>query len=340
MPACLDAASLDEWCADHGGLETVVYIGREDDRRGKAAVPELRRRFGSTLRIAEGVDGKELFRRAEAGEYVPELDQVDSLSFRHIVMHKLRDCHEVMYTPGMVGCALSHRRELENAAARRGCTLVLESDAIIPRPARRGRTGRVDKVWSDIVAETKRLPPGTDAVWLAPRKFPQAGIRSFGPFAAKRHLKRIVDIFIGNKMVLWTPAGARRTLDLMRLRDAACSFQCDIVFGAMARRYNDAWAEAMRQRCAGAPALVLGSARGNKLVSASPLVYLAASSPVISIGAWDLKSSVQVSLGKLQIKPFVPPHFRFYAAILAAAALLFATTIVAVCFAATRRRSR
>jgi len=334
-----NAASLNEWCADHGGLERVVYIGKTDDERGRAAVPELRRRFGIKLQVAEGVDGKDLFCRAQKGEYVPELDQVDSLSFRHIVMHKLRDCHEVMYTPGMVGCALSHRRELDGAAARRGCTLVLESDAIFSRGATRGgRSDRADKVWSDIVAETNRLPPGTDAVWLAPRNFPQAGIKSLGPFQSKRHLKRIVDIFIGNKMVLWTPAGARRTLDLMRLRDPACSFQCDIVFGAMARRYNDAWAEAMRQRCGGALALVPGSARGTKLVSASPLVYLAAGSPVIPTGAWDLKSAVQASW--VQIKPCLPPHFHFYAAILAAAALLVATTIVAVCFAATRRRNR
>lgn len=314
-----DFASVNAWCAEHGGLSSVVVLTTQTDKRAKETLKGMRSRFGPAVEVVYGVDGKNLFARAANGDHVPELNCVDSMSYRHVMERKWRDCHEMMYTPGMIGCWMSHVLEMDKASRRSGCTLVFESDVVLPLAVAASGTNTkkaaaTDKRWASMLQDMRVLPREVDAVWLDAKRTPLMESRPFAPYKAYESMHRIRDVFTCNKAILWTPGGARKTARLIRETDATASFQIDIIFGALAYRYGGRHAS----NDAGRP----------------ELLYLAPKVRMLQPTTLDNGSTVQVRL--LHVKPALPAQFLFYLVVCLAFLVTLTTAIVFVCLYASK----
>lgn len=311
-----DFASVNGWCANHGGLSRVVLLTTKNDKRAKTTLKGIRSRFGPVVEVVYGVDGKDLFARAANGDHVPELNCVDSISYRHVMEKKWRDCHEMAYTPGTIGCWMSHVVEMKNASRRSGCTLVFESDVLLPTASvtNARKNAATDKRWVSMLQDMRVLPREVDAVWLDAKSTPLLESRPFAQYKAYESMYRIRDVFTCNKAILWTPGGASKTARLMDKTDATASFHVDIVFGALAYRY--------------------GGGHGSSDTGRQELVYLAPKIRLLQPTALDNGTTVQV--GWMHVKPALPAHFLFYVVVCLAFLATLTTAIVFVCLYASK----
>lgn len=222
-PMCFDEASLDRWCAAHGGLSAVRYLSTrtESDRRAAFEESKVATAFATKLQRVDAILGSDVIAQDSSLTGV-----VDSVTWFRVVNDYANEDHQNIYTKGAIGCTLTHVSEIRNAARSTGCTLVLESDV----------RGIDEQAWRLVLADVPVLPMDVDMVW-----FNCLAVEASGAGKAAARQSPLVNMaagpFVGMGAVLYTPQGAEKLARKLEKTDPIVSHQIDAMMGAVFARF-------------------------------------------------------------------------------------------------------